>query len=132
MDRAIKRFFIYQFPVILWGMLIFVISSLPGVSQPFTKIPYLDKVAHFFEYGVFAFLMSRAFYFSESKPRIIRALVLSFIFCALFGALDEIHQLFIPGREQSVKDFFADIAGILAALTVFFIRYRSFSGTPSR
>ena len=123
MDDAVNRFVRYQFPVILWGIIIFIASSIPNLAQPMPFFPHIDKVAHFFEYGILAYLMSRAIHYSSMHPGLIWSLVLSLVFCAVFGAGDEIHQLFIPGRIESISDFAADLAGIFCALTVFYIRH---------
>lgn len=124
MDSTLKRFFMYQFPVILWGLIILVFSSMPLITQPLPSIPFIDKVAHMSEYGIFAYLMSRALFFTPTfQYRLIRVLTLTFIFCAIFGAGDEIHQLFIPGRTESIGDFTADLTGSILALIVFYFRY---------
>ena len=33
----------------------------------------------------------------------------------LYGATDEIHQMYVPGRSPDVLDWFADAAGVAAA-----------------
>jgi VanZ family protein len=38
---------------------------------------------------------------------------------ALYGAFDEIHQLFVPGREASMGDLVADVVGGLVAAVLF-------------
>lgn len=123
MDEKAARFMKYQFPVILWGLLIVVVSSIPRISQPIPSIPYLDKFAHFMEYAVFAYLMCRALFYASRPGKMGRALFFSFLFCIAFAAGDELHQLFIPGRSRSLSDFIADSAGIVFALSVFYIRH---------
>lgn len=124
MDTVLKRFFTYQFPVILWGIVILIVSSIPRLVQPFPSITFADKLAHTAEYGIFAYLMSRALFFTTTfQFRLVRVLLLTFIFCAIFGAGDEIHQLFIPGRTESISDFIADLTGSILVLIVFYLRY---------
>lgn len=72
-----------------------------------------DKVAHFGAYALFAacaylwFLPRAAF----SRPRF--AYWLSVSIAVLWGALDEVHQSFVPGRFASVWDLLADTLGAL-------------------
>jgi len=67
-----------------------------------------DKVLHFFEYGIFGFLL----YFAlagerwEGKP-----LLPAFMIGSIYGISDEFHQYFVPTRECDVFDFLADAAG---------------------
>jgi VanZ family protein len=57
-------------------------------------------------YGVLAWLTARAF----DLP-VTRAAILAFSVVATFGALDEWHQRFVPGRTTDVADLVADIVG---------------------
>jgi len=57
-------------------------------------------------YGVLGFLVARA---KASARR--SALVAIVAACSAFGALDEWHQLYIPGRSGSVDDWGADSLG---------------------
>lgn len=120
MEKSVRAFLKYRLPVILWSLFMLIVSSLPRVSQPFTGFPHIDKVAHFIEYGIFAFLIGRALYYSNASRSIVRAMMLSLVFGALFGAIDEIHQLFIPGRTNSIADFAADVGGIISGLLLFY------------
>ena len=123
MDDKVARFLKYQFPVIFWGLLIAVVSSIPKISQPIPSIPHADKAAHFLEYAVFAYLMCRALFYSAQPHHLSRPVIMAILFCAVFAAGDELHQLFIPGRSGSFSDFIADSLGILSALILFYFRH---------
>ena len=76
----------------------------------------VDKVAHFLEYAVFAFLtfrsMSRLTDWSRSRtPFLISLLIL-----AVFAVLDETLQSFIPGRNPDVIDYLSDLSGGILVL----------------
>lgn len=75
--------------------------------------PGQDKIFHFFEFG----FLSLLFFFSikktflEGSLKILAAITI--LFTALYGISDEIHQYFIPGRESSLGDVFADFLGAI-------------------
>lgn len=72
-------------------------SDTPG---PPLRHP-LDWAAHFTAYFALAYALGRA------TGRREWALVLA----AWFGALDEVHQAFVPGRDAGVTDWLFDLAG---------------------
>lgn len=72
---------------------------------------YLRKAAHFIEYFVLAVLLMNALLFKFSVKR---SATISFILGALYGVLDELHQLFVPGRTCTVSDMLMDASGVLA------------------
>jgi VanZ family protein len=84
-------------------------SSLPGQS----RIP--DKLEHAAEYFVFAILTARTLQAPRSR-HLPRNLVVAWIFCMIFAALDEFVQSNIPGRDASLGDWAADISGNTIAI----------------
>ncbi len=78
---------------------IFALSSLPG-NEVGLPSP-LDKLAHLVEYALLGFLLGRG----------TGRAALAFAVAALYGATDELHQAFVPGREASLFDWFADVLG---------------------
>ena len=64
-----------------------------------------DKLAHFLYYGAMAVLLG------HGVGR--RWLWLPLVLVLLIGALDEWHQLYVPGRDASVFDWLADGLGTL-------------------
>lgn len=91
--------------------MVLVISSLPGssVNQP---IRHLDKLAHFGAFFLLSTLLLFAYKFS--KPLTFTALIM-----VLFGLLIEVIQIYVPYRVFSMRDFAADLLGIVFALIVF-------------
>jgi VanZ family protein len=111
----------YQLPVILWGLLIFVSSSLPSQKLPNLPILGMDKAIHFGVFFVFALLTHRAIKYQDWFPYLSRhALVYTVPVTILYGVLDEVHQMFVPGRDASVYDLVAD--GLGAILYVILLR----------
>ncbi|MEF2278798.1 VanZ family protein [Deinococcus sp. YIM 134068] len=73
-----------------------------GADTPGPPLPHpLDWAAHFTAYLILSFCVARA------TGRRGGALVLA----AWFGAVDEVHQAFVPGREAGVTDWLFDVAG---------------------
>ncbi|RJP18105.1 MAG: VanZ family protein [Deltaproteobacteria bacterium] len=66
-------------------------------------------MAHFGFYGVAGFLC--VLWRRESGRRAGSAVAFAVAFVALFGAVDEIHQFWIPGRSMDIFDWAADFAG---------------------
>lgn len=71
----------------------------------------LDKLTHFALYGVEAFLLDRAVRW-KGRRRFAWTRVLTIAgTLTLWGALDEAHQEWIPGRRMDPDDLAADVAG---------------------
>lgn len=98
-------------PAVAWAAVIFYLSSRPRLPGP--ELPGVDKVAHFGAYAVLGWLLVRAADHS-AVPLVAGALL-----GLLYGATDEIHQMYVPGRSPDVMDWFADAAGIAAATFVY-------------
>lgn len=104
----------------------------------YALIKYPDKVQHMILYAGFGFLLYFTFRNSSDSLFIKYAFWFSLIIGIAYGASDELHQSFVPGRSASLWDLTADLAGVLFALTVIFIkeklylRYRNFSIYKSR
>ncbi len=74
------------------------------------------KAAHATEYAVLAMLLVGAFY-----PLGKLGLVLPFIISAVYATTDEIHQLFVSGRDGNVTDVMIDSSGALLGVLVLFM-----------
>lgn len=86
-----------------WMALIFVASSIPGSGIPSAAIFRFDKLLHFAVYAVLGALL-RAW----RGP-----LWLTVLLGAAWGASDEFHQWFVPGRFVESADLLADALGAL-------------------
>jgi VanZ family protein len=106
-------------PWLLYSGLIYIVSSHSLERLPRFTIFGWDKVIHMTEYAVYSFLAAIALEAFEEKDVTLNKLVLAFIITALFGASDEIHQLFVAGRSASVFDFIADLIGGMIGLFLF-------------
>jgi len=127
-------------PSLLWGATILVATSIPGRAIPTAPaIPGLDKVVHLGLYAMLGWLVMGAMSRATAVPgaamhtpeagamgglgmgaplRAIGAI-------ALFAALDEWHQQFIPGRGADPLDWTADVTGALLGLALGSFRNRT-------
>lgn len=109
-------------PPVAWAAVIFSLSSRPRL--PTVDVPSFDKVAHFGAYALLGWLLLRA---AERTPL---PLWVGAVLGVAYGATDEIHQRFVPGRSPDVLDWFADAAGVLAA-TFIYTRLRARRAPPA-
>mgnify|MGYP000170243322 CR=1 FL=1 len=106
--------------LILYCAFIYWLSDQPSLPAPMLFM-HQDKVMHAGAYFILAFFTVRAFrHISTSLPILIIA---SLIFASLYGASDEWHQSFVPGRMSDIQDWLADTLGALIFLS-FYYRYR--------
>ena len=108
-------------PLILWMGLIFFLSAQPTLvgMEDDIKGKIIYKTAHVIAYAVLVWLWWRAW---SPQRRLSWATVLpAFILTVLYGASDEIHQLFVPGRHGRLADVLIDTGG---ALLMLFLLYR--------
>jgi len=103
---------------IIGGFLIFYISSLefgPSVAG-IGLLSILYHILAFFCFAIFLFISSL-----KGKKNYF-VFVLAFVFAVFYGALDEVHQIFVPGRVSSFSDVFSDTVGISLASLIYLIR----------
>lgn len=104
-----KKYTVYL-PLVIYWLALLTATSLPSESLP--KISYNDKTMHFLAYGGLGFLLTLTFMVQSKFPELRGYAVLAAItVAALYGALDEFHQSFIPGRSSEMLDWMADFIG---------------------
>jgi len=107
-------------PPLLWAGVMLLVTSVPGSAIPRPLIPY-DKVGHFAAYAVFAVLLSRDI---TQVTGLWRAVGVAIVIAVVFGAADEWHQRFIPGRDSDVADWRTDILGAAGGALLFAVFQR--------
>ncbi len=137
-------------PVIAWMTVIFLYSAQDGVesytssdkaiksaSELFKSInlqglseflyayiaQFVRKIAHFAAYfgiGVLSMLALLPY-----RIHIKKQVLISFVIGFLFACSDEIHQLFVPGRNGSLRDVLIDSLGLCLAIAVFVLILRN-------
>ena len=110
--RKSEVFIKYWLPVIIYAIIIFCVSAVPGKDIP-AVFAGQDIFAHMFEYALLAFLISRALKQGKAGSIYIRRIGLVFVLSFLYALSDEFHQIFVPGRVASGWDLFVDGIGII-------------------
>ena len=118
----------YWIPPLLYMALIFVVSSLEQPPLPMPEFEWLtiDKLYHFVEYAILGGLLAIAFV--KAKPAVMPSKLIWLVatgLSILYGASDEWHQTFVPGRFATVADWVADVLGSIAGVLVVYLYYRS-------
>lgn len=120
--------FVYL-PLVLYWITIFILTTIPAdvIPQFFNA---QDKLEHFGAYFVLAILLNLALYFQKRFSMIAGK---SFLFTALFvagyGAIDELHQLFIPGRVCDFFDWTSDTIGGIIGMWMIYLFLRKVATT---
>jgi VanZ family protein len=102
----------FWLPVLICMIFIFYVSSLPGKDIP-ALFPFQDILFHGSIYAILGLFFSRALKNTQDKLSLSRLVIATVIFGFLYGASDEFHQLFIPGRSCSGFDLLVDTCGSL-------------------
>ncbi len=103
-------------PPIGWAGVIFLFSSLTvtPTSEIYWKDFIVKKAAHIVEYGIFAVLLYRALRGTGVEK--LNAALISILESVIYGATDEFHQSFTPGREPRVRDVVFDTIGAVGGI----------------
>jgi VanZ family protein len=119
-----------SYPGILCGIVILILTGLPGSCFPRVKPAIgLDKVAHIIMYTAFAFLCLwgyRKQFVSNGIQYRKKAIILAIIIGIAYGGLTEIIQEnLVPSRTGDWYDFLADGIGTgLGALFFYLFFHR--------
>lgn len=76
----------------------------------------IDKIGHFFVYGLFGTLLART---SALRRRGTRGAVEALLLVIVYGVGDEFHQSFTPGRTVEWADLVVDTVGAALAITLY-------------
>jgi len=109
----------------LIAIFIFYTSSLSFKKGTPGGIAILPTAYHISAFFFLAFFLSISLLKGKNKILILPAILLSVI----YGITDELHQLFVQGRNSSLFDASLDTAGILFA-SVFYLIILEFRNKP--
>lgn len=100
------------------ALTIFWLSSRSHYPAGIQLPPPLDKVAHLSVFAALAFALDLALRMNQPGLPLYRRHLLVFVVVCAFGATDEWHQAFVPGRSCELGDWLADCLGAVVGLTV--------------
>jgi VanZ family protein len=105
-------------PAAYYGLIFFLSAqSRFPVQAPFR---FFDKIAHFGVYAGFGIILIWSWRRMVRQPGSSRILG-PFLIGLAGGVLDEIHQIFVPGRNPDVFDAAADAIGVLFGIALWTI-----------
>jgi VanZ family protein len=112
-----KTFRIAYLPAVLMMATLYGLSAIPGNPNKMFFL-HADKILHLIAYSVLTFSLCLCIRKQRwsNHPYLYALLVL--IVGGLFGAFDEYHQSYVPGRDVSLYDWYADMAGITTSLLI--------------
>lgn len=111
-----KKYLIHL-PLILYWLILFSLTSLPSSNAITTGVS--DKIEHFGAYGLLGVLIYLNLFFQNSIELLKKfPAIFTIIFTSLYGLLDELHQLLVPGRSCEFLDWFADFSGALIGVII--------------
>lgn len=102
----------------LWGILLAILSLMPAGQGNLLLfgIPHIDKIAHFGMYGVWTFLVFRAWSGTSYIP-FMKLIWLTFLLGTLTGVLLEYGQYVTTvGRSFEIADMIANAVGSFAGV----------------
>lgn len=118
-------YFIY-FPLIIYWITLFMLTTIPTDTIP-RFFNAQDKVEHLIAYFVLAVLLTLSLYFQKwSNFLSSKAFLFSVIFLLFYAALDEVHQIFVPGRYCDIYDWLSDAIGGLLGTGLVYLFLRSY------
>lgn len=110
----------YHILLVIYCLIIFILSSIPGENFPKVDFEFSDKIVHVIIYSVLYVLF---FYSLKNQSKYIKlrssALWFSLLLTSLYGMTDEFHQYFVTNRSCEFYDWAADTAGALLMFTIF-------------
>jgi len=119
-----RKIWMVYIPLTIYWLILFTATSIPVERLP--SLGLTDKLNHFIAYFVLAFLLKLTLIF-QRKSRFLfeKAPYVTGIICMLYGAFDELHQMFIPGRFAETLDWLADLSGAMVGIvTIYFLIYK--------
>jgi len=110
-----RKIWLVYIPLSIYWIILLIATSLPIDQLP--SIGISDKINHFLAFFILAILLNLTITFQRKNYFLFdHSLILTFTVCVLYGAFDEIHQMWIPGRYSELLDWLADGIGALAGV----------------
>jgi VanZ family protein len=116
---------------IAYAAIIFTVSQIPGRELSRIGIDVWDKAIHAAEYLPLGALIMGWLTARRGAPARWREVGIAAGVALAYGALDELHQSFVPGRQPSLLDVAADaLGGTVGAVAMLVLSRRSAGRGP--
>jgi VanZ family protein len=118
-------------PLIIYWIVLFVATSLPGNDLP--NLGVSDKIEHFVAYFILAIFLNLAltlqtkFKWLKQKANFASILIIS-----IYAGLDELHQIFIPGRSCDIRDWITDFMATCLAVLLMNMLFRQIKNKTAK
>jgi len=104
-----------------WAALILAVTSIPGSAVPDVGVESTDKLVDLLLCAALRALTMRALGASDRPARLVIVVTVA---VSIFGAVDEMHQLLVPGRSGDIADWLADAIGGMTGAVLFTVMGR--------
>ena len=112
-----RKIWLVYLPLVLYWIVLFTATTLPGNQLP--DLHLSDKIEHFSAFFILAVMLNLALIFQRKSFIIFKyAALVTIIITLSYGAVDELHQLFIPGRSADIRDWLADSTGVILGVFI--------------
>lgn len=112
-----RKIWLVYIPLSIYWVILFTATSLPIERLP--SVGFNDKISHFIAYFILAVLVNLTLIY-QRKSRLLfqKAPLVTIIIGLLYGAVDELHQILVPGRFAETLDWIADACGTFVGVLV--------------
>lgn len=101
---------------VLMAIEIFYFSSITGIKGPSTRIDF-SIIYHFVAFFLLNFFLLISVI--GQKEIKVKHIVIVLLISITYSILDEVHQLFVPGRVPDLFDILTDGAGIFSSMILY-------------
>jgi len=106
---------------ILIAIEIFYFSSIPGTVNVSGGINWMLTLYHFIVFFLFSFFLLISI--KGDKKLKLNHLLIVLTLSIAYAILDEVHQVYTPFRDPSIRDILTDVIGIFSATTLYFFTF---------
>lgn len=99
--------------LIIIALQIWWFSSVPGSEIETHGISIISITYHFTIFFLFSFFIQSSFKDTSKKN-----ITITIIITTIYAILDEIHQIFVPGRYPGIEDVLTDTSGIFTGILI--------------
>lgn len=115
-----NKIILVYLPLTIYWITIIVVTTIPTSIKP--HFGHQDKIHHLLAFILLSSLLQLALHFQDYFEKFKKShATFAIIIASIYGAVNEITQLFIPGRYGDIFDWIADVIGVL--IGVFFTSY---------